>query len=151
MSAAIEEVKRDLGRDAVIVQTRSVPRAGLLGQWRRPLWEVVASPAGSLEGSDLSAADSGLAGSPVPTATEQENAFAEELRRQAARMDQDMARLRLTHGGRFVVYSDGEVLADGSALEEVLSWLSTDPRRKPVVVRFISLCDEAEHMGGPRE
>jgi len=45
MSEALAEVKRDLGRDAVILHTRTVRK----GKWfsfrrRRPMWEVTAAP-----------------------------------------------------------------------------------------------------------
>lgn len=44
MAQALAEVKRDLGRDAVILHTRTFRRGGLLGLWRRRIWEVTASP-----------------------------------------------------------------------------------------------------------
>ena len=44
MAQALAEVKRDLGRDAVILHTRTFRRGGLLGFWRRRIWEVTASP-----------------------------------------------------------------------------------------------------------
>jgi flagellar biosynthesis protein FlhF len=44
MAEALAEVKRDLGRDAVILHTRSFRKGGLLGIWRRPMWEITASP-----------------------------------------------------------------------------------------------------------
>ena len=43
MAEALAQVKHDLGRDAVILQTRNVRKGGLLGLWRRPIWEVTAS------------------------------------------------------------------------------------------------------------
>lgn len=43
MAQALAEVKRDLGRDAVILHTRTLRRGGLLGFWRRQMWEVTAS------------------------------------------------------------------------------------------------------------
>jgi len=43
MAEALAEVKRDLGRDAVILHTRTLRRGGLLGFWRRQMWEVTAS------------------------------------------------------------------------------------------------------------
>jgi flagellar biosynthesis protein FlhF len=44
MAECLAEVKRDLGRDAVILHTRTVRKRGLLGLFRRCLWEVTASP-----------------------------------------------------------------------------------------------------------
>jgi len=44
MAQALAEVKRDLGRDAVILHTRTFRRGGLLAFWRRQMWEVTASP-----------------------------------------------------------------------------------------------------------
>lgn len=45
MAEALAEVKRDLGRDAVILQTRSFRKGGLLGFiGGRPMWEVTATP-----------------------------------------------------------------------------------------------------------
>ncbi len=44
MAQALAEVKRDLGRDAVILHTRTFRRGGLLRFWRRQIWEVTASP-----------------------------------------------------------------------------------------------------------
>jgi flagellar biosynthesis protein FlhF len=44
MAQALAEVKRDLGRDAVILHTRMFRRGGLLAFWRRQIWEVTASP-----------------------------------------------------------------------------------------------------------
>ncbi|HUS91312.1 MAG TPA: flagellar biosynthesis protein FlhF [Phycisphaerae bacterium] len=44
MAEALAEVKRDLGRDAVILHTRSFRKGGLLGFWGRWVWEVTASP-----------------------------------------------------------------------------------------------------------
>jgi flagellar biosynthesis protein FlhF len=43
MAEAVAEVKRDLGRDAVILHTRSFRKGGLLGLGGRPVWEVTAS------------------------------------------------------------------------------------------------------------
>lgn len=43
MAAALAQVKNDLGRDAVILQTRNFRRGGLLGIGGRWLWEVTAS------------------------------------------------------------------------------------------------------------
>jgi len=40
----LAEVKRDLGRDAVILHTRTFRRGGLLWFLRRRMWEVTASP-----------------------------------------------------------------------------------------------------------
>ncbi len=44
MADCLAEVKRDLGRDAVILQTRSVRQRGMWGWLRRSVWEVTASP-----------------------------------------------------------------------------------------------------------
>ncbi len=44
MAQALAEVKRDLGRDAVILHTRTFRRGGMLAFWRRQMWEVTASP-----------------------------------------------------------------------------------------------------------
>ncbi len=44
MAQALAEVKRDLGRDAVILHTRTFRRGGMLAFWRRHMWEVTASP-----------------------------------------------------------------------------------------------------------
>jgi len=44
MAEALAEVKRDLGRDAVILHTRNFRKGGLLGLWGRWVWEVTASP-----------------------------------------------------------------------------------------------------------
>ena len=45
MSEALAEVKHDLGRDAVILHTRSYRRGGLLGLFGgEPTWEVTAAP-----------------------------------------------------------------------------------------------------------
>ena len=44
MAQALAEVKRDLGRDAVILHTRTFRRGGLLAFWRQQMWEVTASP-----------------------------------------------------------------------------------------------------------
>ena len=43
MAEALAEVKRDLGRDAVILHTRSFRKGGLLGLGGRPMWEITAS------------------------------------------------------------------------------------------------------------
>ncbi len=43
MAEALAEVKRDLGRHAVILHTRSFRKGGLLGLGGRPMWEVTAS------------------------------------------------------------------------------------------------------------
>ncbi len=43
MAAALAEVKRELGRDAVILHTRNVRRGGWLGLGGRWMWEVTAS------------------------------------------------------------------------------------------------------------
>lgn len=43
MAEALAEVKRDLGRDAVILHTRSFRKGGLFGMGGRPMWEVTAS------------------------------------------------------------------------------------------------------------
>ena len=44
MAEALAEVKRDLGRDAVILQTRSYRKGGFLGLGGRSMWEVTAAP-----------------------------------------------------------------------------------------------------------
>ena len=45
MSEALAEVKHDLGRDAVILHTRSFRKGGLFGLFGgRPVWEVTAAP-----------------------------------------------------------------------------------------------------------
>ena len=44
MAEALAEIKRDLGRDAVILHTRSFRKGGLLGLWGKSFWEVTASP-----------------------------------------------------------------------------------------------------------
>ena len=44
MAEAMAEVKRDLGRDAVILHTRNIRKGGLLGLGGRRLWEITASP-----------------------------------------------------------------------------------------------------------
>ena len=44
MAEALAEVKRELGRDAVILHTRSYRKGGLLGIGGRRVWEVTASP-----------------------------------------------------------------------------------------------------------
>lgn len=43
MGEVLTEVKRDLGRDAVILHMRSFRKGGLLGLWGRSVWEVTAS------------------------------------------------------------------------------------------------------------
>ncbi|MCJ7545107.1 MAG: flagellar biosynthesis protein FlhF [Phycisphaerae bacterium] len=43
MAEALADVKRDLGRDAVILHTRSFRKGGWLGLGGRPMWEVIAS------------------------------------------------------------------------------------------------------------
>ena len=43
MAAALADVKRDLGRDAVIVHTRNFRKGGLLGIGGRAVWEITAS------------------------------------------------------------------------------------------------------------
>jgi len=43
MAQALAEVKKDLGRDAVILHTRTFRKGGLLGLGGRPMWEVTAS------------------------------------------------------------------------------------------------------------
>ncbi len=43
MGEVLAEVKRDLGRDAVILHMRSSRKGGLLGLWGRSVWEVTAS------------------------------------------------------------------------------------------------------------
>ena len=49
MAAALAEVKRDLGRDAVILKTRSFRKGGLLGLiGGRSIWEVTASSSGEI-------------------------------------------------------------------------------------------------------
>ena len=151
VTAALAEVTRDLGRDAVILQTRPVRRAGLLGQWRRPVWEVVASPADSPERPDVSAPDSAPADRSVGPAADQEDRYLSDLSRQAGRMDQDMPKLRLAHLGKWVVYFDGEVLAEGPTAGEALDKLSSTHRGKAMVVRFVGAEDERDDMGGPKE
>lgn len=44
MAEAMADVKRDLGRDAVILHTRSFRRGGLLGLGGRRMWEITAAP-----------------------------------------------------------------------------------------------------------
>ena len=44
MADALAEVKRDLGRDAVILHTRSFRKGGLLGIGGRHWWEITAAP-----------------------------------------------------------------------------------------------------------
>jgi len=44
MAEALAEVKKDLGRDAVILHTRNIRKGGLLGLGGRRLWEITASP-----------------------------------------------------------------------------------------------------------
>lgn len=44
MSDALAEVKRDLGRDAVILHTRSFRKGGLFGLGGRHMWEITAAP-----------------------------------------------------------------------------------------------------------
>ena len=45
MSDALADVKRELGRDAVILHTRSVRKGGVLGLFGgRSVWEVTAAP-----------------------------------------------------------------------------------------------------------
>ncbi|MDP7637516.1 MAG: flagellar biosynthesis protein FlhF [Phycisphaerae bacterium] len=49
MAEALGEVKRDLGRDAVILRTRSRRRGGLLGLLGgKAVWEIIACPAGAM-------------------------------------------------------------------------------------------------------
>ena len=48
MAEALAEVKRDLGRDAVILNTRNFRKGGLLGLGGRSLWEVTATPNGNV-------------------------------------------------------------------------------------------------------
>ncbi len=43
MAEALAEVKRDLGRDAVIMHTRYFRKGGWLGIGGRPMWEITAS------------------------------------------------------------------------------------------------------------
>ncbi len=43
MAAALDEVRRDLGRDAVILHTRPFRKGGLFGVGGRKFWEVTAS------------------------------------------------------------------------------------------------------------
>lgn len=43
MAEALAAVKRDLGRDAVILHTRSFRKGGLLGMGGRQMWEITAS------------------------------------------------------------------------------------------------------------
>ena len=74
-----------------------------------------------------------------------------ELSRQARRMDQDMPKLRLTHLGKWVVYFDGEVLAEGTTAGEALDKLSSTHRGRAMVVRFVGAEDERDDMGGPKE
>lgn len=62
MAQALAEVKRDLGRDAVILHTRSFRKGGLMGLGGRPMWEVTASqninvPQRVTRGQYLAAAD----------------------------------------------------------------------------------------------
>ena len=44
MAEALAEVKRDLGRDAVILHTRSFRKGGFLGLGGRSMWEITAAP-----------------------------------------------------------------------------------------------------------
>ena len=44
MSQALASVKQDLGRDAVILHTRSFRKGGLLGLGGRRMWEITAAP-----------------------------------------------------------------------------------------------------------
>lgn len=60
MAAALAEVKRDLGREAVILHTRNFRKGGLLGIGGRWIWEVTASsqvnvPPRGLQGRYVSA------------------------------------------------------------------------------------------------
>ncbi len=48
MAEALTQVKRELGRDAVIVRTRTFRKGGFLGFGGRPMWEITASENGSL-------------------------------------------------------------------------------------------------------
>jgi len=66
MAAALAEVKKDLGRSAVIVKTRSFRRGGLLGIGGRRVWEIdaVANP-GVDEGQYVSDATTGDEPGPI--------------------------------------------------------------------------------------
>lgn len=44
MAEALADVKRDLGRDAVILHTRSYRKGGFLGLGGRSMWEITAAP-----------------------------------------------------------------------------------------------------------
>ena len=44
MSQALSDVKRDLGRDAVILKTRRVRKGGMLGLGGKKMWEIIAAP-----------------------------------------------------------------------------------------------------------
>ena len=53
MANVLGEVKHDLGRDAVILRTRSYRKGGLLGLiGGRPMWEITACAASDLSGDD---------------------------------------------------------------------------------------------------
>jgi flagellar biosynthesis protein FlhF len=76
MAAALAEVKRDLGRDAVILQTRSFRKGGLLGViGGKPMWEVTATPHINLpsrvpRGQYLSVKDPARSGGAQPLTSE---------------------------------------------------------------------------------
>ena len=55
MNTALAAVKRDLGHDAVILNTRSFKRGGIFGMWRRTIIEVTAIPAKLAQADKLSA------------------------------------------------------------------------------------------------
>ena len=82
VAEALAEVKQDLGRDAVILHTRSFRKGGLLGLiGGRMTWEIVASPntGGPREargGQYVSDAEAVASGSPVPVAPDPPSAAA---------------------------------------------------------------------------
>lgn len=74
MSEALAAVKRDLGRDAVILHTRSFRKGGFLGMGGRQMWEITASqnvnvPARPLRAAAPAGAAKGAQGRAVPAAS----------------------------------------------------------------------------------
>ncbi len=73
MADALAEVKRDLGRDAVILHTRSFRKGGLFGLGGRPMWEITAAPGVNVpkrvKGRDSRGGDEGRYVATAATAT----------------------------------------------------------------------------------
>jgi flagellar biosynthesis protein FlhF len=97
MSDALAIVKRDLGRDAVILHTRSFRKGGLLGFGGRSMWEITAAP-------NVNVPRRGAQGSYVGSALESKGAIALQ-EPTTAQGQEEPAQERLGQDGRDAIFA----------------------------------------------